>query len=261
MEFQKRLVFNKLNSLGTWLIDRNKLNMRDIIDNALNDKREFVDMNEHLQQPLSILYKTNKFPDIKYDGGVYYTSKLENCGLVRKDGKWHPVNKLNTNYTDVAVLLTDILFDDLSHIQNVDDIKKVLLNSREKIKDTLSGMGDQLFDYTTHIIKFSEIGEAAERSVERFLRAKGMETLYKGGDGDFIDMIYGSDLIMSMGDKIYLIQVKSSENATEAAFKGGRYAKIDWFCTPLKDGTLRIWSDKTPEGKIIKIIDNYHRRN
>ena len=73
------------------------------------------------------------------------------------------------------------------------------------------------------------------------------------GDGDFIDMIYGCDLIVGdpKTNKIYTVQVKSkSENAKKAFDDKGKYPGIDWFCAPV-GSTMVVFTKGNPNGKTI----------
>ena len=85
--------------------------------------------NPDYQIGLSLLYKTGKYSDIKYNGVVYSTFKLNNLNKVLDSaGNWHPVNKLNTNSFDQAELLYDLyksigVYDEVGNIQNDNDEK------------------------------------------------------------------------------------------------------------------------------------------
>jgi hypothetical protein len=66
-------------------------------------------------------------------------------------------------------------------------------------------------NYTNNITRNSKIGEDNENKIKSKLEKNGFEILYQGGDGDFIDMIFGADLIISREDYgILLVQVKTT---------------------------------------------------
>jgi len=61
------------------------------------------------------------------------------------------------------------------------------------------------------------------------LEKEGYTTLYEGGNGDFIDMKYGVDLIMEKEGEIYLVQVKSKSYAAYRSTDKPQYRYIDIF--------------------------------
>jgi hypothetical protein len=167
------------------------------------------------------------------------------------------------NGTDLAELLTELLkrggMVEKLNTKNELGLRKYLIS----IKDKLSRVMDKYFDvdeYKTFIRNtqgLSEIGERAEDLVKQHLERFGMKTLYQGGNGDFIDMIFGTDLIMSHKGKIYTIQVKSTESQLERALEDGRYKNIDYFSSPSNIGIV-VYNRKGESfnvdntGKIVK---------
>lgn len=263
----RKFIIDKLSNLKYFIVDYYGLNMRNIIDKLLKDERVYKDYNDQYQYPLSLLYKTGKFSDIRKIGDEYHTYKLENLSLIiDENGKWHPVNKLNTNYYDLSELLYDLfnnigLIDEISSLSS-DDLKKWLINFKNN-NDIYSLIKENIYDIKSYIKMnryFSSIGEKSENIVSSLIKEKGVDILYQGGDGDFIDMKYGCDLICGKNDKIYLVQVKSNDRLAKLAFDDSiknknNYGKIDWFCSPIKDGFI-IYTKSNPNGKIIKIINN-----
>jgi hypothetical protein len=81
-----------------------------------------------------------------------------------------------------------------------------------------------LFDYTKNIQRTTQQGESAEQRVKEHLQDKGFKVEYEGGNGDLIDMAFGTDLIMSHPDfGVKTIQVKANEKAYDQDY---RY--VDW---------------------------------
>jgi hypothetical protein len=216
--------------------------------------------NSDYQMGLSLLYKTGKYSDIIDNGGVYNSYKLNNLSKVLDSvGKWHPVNKLNTNSFDQAELLYDLyksigVYDEVGSIQNDNDLKKWVMEYNNSVDlYTLIKNNLDFKNYTMWNRKNSASGEIAEDKVRQMLESKGCEILYQGGDGDFIDMIYGVDLIVSKNDKIYTVQVKNKEDGAKKAIDksmGGEnaYSNIDWFCSPTDSG-IKIFTKGNPIGK------------
>ena len=231
--------------------------MFDAINQLLKDNSTLKNYNTNYQKPLSYLYQTGKYTDIKDNGGVYSTDKLNNLSRVLdQKGDWHPVNKLNTNSFDQAELLYDLfnkmgLYNEVGSLQSDMKLKSWLLKfSKENNLYDLIKKNLNFKSYTYWNRKNSLTGEIAENQVREMLVDKGCTILYQGGDGDFIDMIYGTDLIVSKDGKIYTVQVKSKEDAAKSALDGSGYANIDWFCSPT-DAGIKIFTSKHKEGKEI----------
>ena len=239
-----------------------KCGMYEAINKLVSENSTPKNFNTDYQKGLSLLYKTGKYSDIKDNGGIYNTFKLNNLNKVLDSaGKWHPVNKLNTNSFDQAELLYDLyksigVYDEVGSIQNEDDLKKWVMEYNSSVDlYTLIKNNVDFKNYTSWNRKNSVAGEIAEDKVRQMLESKGCQVLYQGGDGDFIDMIYGVDLIVSKNDKIYTVQVKNKEgNAKEAIDKsiGGQnaYSNIDWFCSPTDSG-IKIFTKGNLNGKDI----------
>ncbi len=238
----KELCLN-LNNLGSFLYK--DLDLRKIIDEKLKLLGITNNLNQKYQKPLEILYNTGKFSDIKFEGGVYTLDILKDRFLVYDEsGEWDYINKLNTNYSDLAELLTELFIrggvNTKLHGKNEIGLKKYLLS----IKDKLSKVLDKYFkideyrSFVRNIKDRSDIGEKAENEVLDILQKFGMTLLYQGGNGDYIDMIFGTDLIMDYKGKTYLFQIKSSEYQMLKSFGDYRYKNIDYFASPTKLGII-----------------------
>jgi hypothetical protein len=97
-----------------------------------------------------------------------------------------------------------------------------------------------LFDYTKNIQRTTQQGESAEQRVKEYLQDKGFKVEYEGGNGDLIDMAFGTDLIMSHPDfGVKTIQVKANEKSYDQ-----EYEYVDWIiiATP-----FTIYDNKTKE--------------
>ena len=215
------------------------LGMRKIVDDMLNPYSELINFNNdtNYQYPLSLLFKTGKFPDIKLYGDKYWSPKINKINQVRVNGVWHPVNKLNTNPFDQSELLVDIL----RNMNRLDEVKDIVNNKRElkiylrdffnqnDIPSLIKQFGLKLSNYTTHNRTNSAIGEKSESEVAEYLENQGYEVLYRGGDGDPIDMAYGCDIIVSKNGKVETVQVKTKEISAIDASKKSNYSSIDLF--------------------------------
>ena len=238
-----------------------KFGLFDVINKFISESSSPKNVNPEYQIPLSLLFSTGKYPDITNVGGVYTSDKLKNVSYVANlDGTWHPVNKLNTNSFDLAELCYD-LFNKIGvyhEIPTNDDLQLKNWLMDFKSKNDMYKLIDENLDfksYTKWNRKFSADGEIAEEQVKSILISKGCEVLYQGGDGDFIDMIYGTDLIVSKNDKIYTVQIKTKENGAKSALdkamsSSGAYSKIDWFCSPT-GSNVTIFTKGNVDGKVI----------
>ena len=99
---------------------------------------------------------------------------------------------------------------------------------------------DDFLKFTKNIKRNSEKGEIAENKVRDYLIDNGFDIEYQGGNGDFIDMIFGCDMIVYRDDVGYKsIQVKSYLPDIEDI----KYYQIDWLA--VSNGTIRIIDIKT----------------
>jgi hypothetical protein len=172
--------------------------------------------------------------------------------VLDNDGEWHHVNKLNTNYLDISDLLTELVMRGIERnpekgMSIYDSIiknpKEGLLSIKPYLKQLIifyfikNGLGiDDFKSFTKYSIKMSKIGEDAEQEVSDYLKSMGFEIKYSGGNGDFIDMIFGCDLIVSREDIGYKsVQVKSIIHD----WKKLSHYKVDWVA---ETGPTRIYN-------------------
>ena len=221
-----------------------KLGMREIIDNIFDQFKINRNLNKEYQIPFKYLYDTKKYPEIEKRGNEYYCKRFEiGSIMVDENGEWVFANKLNTNYSDLAVLLADLFYYGKLYIQLAD-------YDTEKLKFYLMGIKnhiprlilkyftvEDLKQYTEHIKKASAEGELAEDIIEKCFIDMGWKILYRGGNGDFIDMIFGVDIIVqNKNGDIRTIQVKSSRYGARKAMTNSAYTRIDMILYPQRDG-------------------------
>ena len=243
----RELLFSKIQPLGKWLVTVDGLGMMTIIDEIFDEygyKNQLTSQEiDEFGRGLEILKKTDMDPNYinrklrdKISGGI------ENLKLVRdEDGNWDFLNKLNTNYSALADLLTELIIRGLDvnyekgiviYNNVISDSKEGLMGIKRYIKRLIIhyfiDKGDGLNDFrkfTVKIKEMSEIGEKAEDRVCEYLESKGFEVCYRGGNGDFIDMIFGCDMIVHKDDIGYkTVQVKNRFPGWESV----SYYKIDW---------------------------------
>ncbi len=249
----KELCFN-LYTLGAFLYK--DLGLKNIINQKIKLMGDVKDLNEKYQEPLELVYNTGRFDDIRKEDGKYHTNKLVDVStLYDEGGAWHYVNKLNTNYADLAELLTELFIrgniaDKLSN-KNKLGLKKYLSSIKDKLINVLDKYIslDEYKSFIRNSKHLSSKGEKAEDDVKKVLENFGMKTLYAGGHGDFIDMLYGIDLIMDYKGKTYLIQVKNTEDQALKSSEYPRYRKLDYFTAPTNFGIII----KNKDGRITKL--------
>lgn len=241
-----------------------KIGMREIIDNIFREFKSEKNLNDEYQLPLKYLYETKKYPEIIKIGEKYYCRKLENGFILVDDkGEWILANKLNTNYSDLSVLLSDLFYFGKQHIRlsklKIEELKLYLNEIKNHLPKLISKYFtfEDLKNYTEHIKSKSLEGEISENKIEKSFVNMGWEILYHGGNGDFIDMIFGIDLIVrnKHSNNIRTIQVKSSRNGVEKASKNPTYNKIDLILNPTSNGFEGIQRVSNNSIKFIKYKD------
>jgi hypothetical protein len=230
-------VCKSFNSLQSWISSYKGLNLRRDIASYLNDLYTNIPQEDldKFMKGVEFIKQTGKYSDDEIEKNV---ERIKNSKLIYIDGEWHYVNKLNTNYSDTSELLTTIIekmgkmdevYNWLIKDPNPERVKNFLLKS---IKPNISNFLNTTFKDKIEILQFTrnsknntEIGDAAESKIESILEKNGFTILYRGGNGDLVDMIFGADIIAERFDKgIVLIQVKSSGPKWETL---GDY-KVDW---------------------------------
>lgn len=230
-------VCKSFNSLQSWISSYKGLNLRRDIESYLNDLYTNIPQEDldKFMKGVEFIKQTGKYSDDEIEKNV---ERIKNSKLIYIDGEWHYVNKLNTNYSDTSELLTTIIekmgkmdevYNWLIKDPNPERVKNFLLKS---IKPNISNFLNTTFKDKIEILQFTrnsknntEIGDAAESKIESILEKNGFTILYRGGNGDLVDMIFGADIIAERFDKgIVLIQVKSSGPKWESL---GNY-KVDW---------------------------------
>jgi hypothetical protein len=231
---QKRFVCKKIASLKGWLHKDDGLGLKRIINNKTEElktdvpdslKQQFIKGAELLQSLGKISEKQKEY---------FINNKVNSSKLVYINGEWQPINKLNTNYSDLSELITDLIYKGGENAKTT--IQSIINNPTEglkKIKPYIGRLVDKYFedpnvllDYTKNIQRASAIGESAENRIKETLEDMGFESEYSGGNGDLIDMTFGTDLIMTHpthGTKT--IQVKNSERAWD---RKDAYSYVDW---------------------------------
>jgi len=246
VSFNKQEIKNKLNRLNNFIHRRDGLGLQSVIDELLkpivkpipeSDKREVMEWLFKLQSH-------GKFDERKLN---YLMRSLDGLRRVEVDGKWHIVNKLNTHYTLLSELITDLLFEsesndvlqEISESNNDRQIQDILIKNKDLIKNLFieNFEPDDLVEIAGNKLgETDRIGLSTENEVVEWFNNKDwgggnyMKVERQGGDGDFIDMKLGADLIVSFNGRYRIVQVKSSFNQARRFIndvKRGRYREVD----------------------------------
>lgn len=250
-----KLVYNKLNDLEWWLVKDYGLGLQAVIDEKLKPLKSNVPESDikKYEKGLKKVYKTKKYKNQK-DIIVRIWGDLKTKQLVYVDGKWHFVNKLNTNYSDLSELITELFIrgnkiNDVLHI-NQTQLKEYLLGIKEHISKLLDKYFmnvNEYLDFTNKSTLYSRIGEYGEKRVADFLRKNGFTIEYRGGNGDFIDMLLGIDMIVSLNGEYFSIQCKPDNKYNYV--KDENYKNVDWLATYNEPTGIKFY--EIPTGKEI----------
>ncbi len=136
--------------------------------------------------------------------------------------KWSPINKLDTNYSDAALLITDIIYKSQSFNADevLSDLKDNNTSKLNSVLNTIQKYGDLIYDkylkdptmYTQNSVFNSMQGEQIEDFVVNEMKNKSWNLIHKGEGGDPIDVLLGIDIIMEKGGEIVTIQCKKVWN-------------------------------------------------
>ena len=243
---QKMLVCNKIGTLKSNLHKDEGIGLKKIIKKRTYELGSEIpkDLQSKFIQGAELLQSLGKISETEKNN--FIDKRVKGDRLVYLNGEWQPINKLNTNYYDLAELLTDLIYKGGNKSKNI--IQEIINdpnNALTKIKPYLEKLltkyfedVEELLNYTKNTQRTSAIGESAEQRVKEHLQNKGFKVEYEGGNGDLIDMVFGTDLIMSHSDfGTKTIQVKANEEAYDKD-----YEYVDWIiiATP-----FTIYDNKT----------------
>lgn len=254
----RNLLFERINTLKDWLYKSSGLGMMKIIDDIFEEQSYesplTSDEISNFYKGLELLKKTS-MNESYINSRLVSNGGIETKKIVRDEfGNWDYVNKLNTNMSDLADLLTELIMRGISrnfekgkvvYDSVIRDPKSGLLSIKPYLKKLIDFYfvtnGEGLNDFrkfSKFSKKFSDIGENAEEEVKKFLESKNIEIMYSGGNGDFIDMIFGTDIIVYNEELGYkTVQVKTKIRDWSKL----EYYRVDWVAEtrPIKIYNLR----------------------
>lgn len=243
--FNKTLLIQKLiesdisKNKGNWI--RYQLGLFDIINDVLIKHETILSQEEidNYNSGLELLRKTD-FPDIDTIIANKIGDISKRTNIKNNKGEWSYVNKLNTNYSDLAELFSYViekmLIGDHLLLKNYGRFiyKLIIENRRDEINGFLSdkkvnlknmilyylpnkGEIEDFEMFTNNIRRNTEDGNKAESDVINFLINNGFDIVFQGSNGDYIDMIFGVDIIAYDTNGVYgykTIQVKKNNFST-----------------------------------------------
>ena len=245
---QKMLVCIKIVTLKSNLHKDEGIGLKKIIKKRTYELGSEIpkDLQSKFIQGAELLQSLGKISETEKNN--FINKRVKGDRLVYLNGEWQPINNFNTNYYDLAELLTDLIYKGGNKSKNI--IQEIINDPNgalKKIKPYLERLltkyfedVEELLNYTKNTQRTSAIGESAEQRVKEHLQNKGFKVEYEGGNGDLIDMVFGTDLIMSNPDfGTKTIQVKANEEAYDKD-----YEYVDWviIATP-----FTIYDNKTKE--------------
>jgi hypothetical protein len=211
---------------------------------------------------------------------------LDNSFLIKNDDNtWCLVNKLNANYYDIAKILTHIIknlinsksnhtlgmkvYDTIMKGDTKNGLKELVLDGTGIERMILRYVGkdrDSFLKFTEHIEDQSARGAILEKEITEYLENIGIENKYSGGDGNFVDMIFGADLVVysekysNFDDKKFKsIQVKTYFPWDKSKWESflndkvrRRYPYINWLCTKRNNDIIFIDIKTGKEVELIK---------
>ena len=192
----------------------------------LNKLRD-LDPDKKWQYPCDLNANNRCYGTIK----DFINGPLREVSFVYDENKWLQINKLDTNYSDSAVLITDIIRD--SRTLDMEKIYKDLMNndtsSLKNAVDIASNYPEFVYNkylttpdkYLENSIKSSKEGADVENTIVKLMVQNNYKLIYPlsnnvGEGGDPIDMLLGVDLIMlSPEGELVTIQCKKVWNIVD----------------------------------------------
>lgn len=269
---KKRVCLN-LNGLRKFLVY--EMGLKKFMEKHFEDKGNKEDLTDRYQVPLKLLYNKGNFRSIYKVGDKYYLNSLKNVSTIYDNEKWHYVNKLNTNYSDLSELLTEF-FDRTNRIDEIleiingkttglpviqslelikDELKDFLLRNKERILNELHTQFNHDYKEFVRNTKYNTyVGDKAENAVKKGLVDFGFTLKYQGGNGDKMDQFFGIDLMMTHtgSSKVFNVQVKNTLDGIQKDFYNKSYWGVDYFAYPPDDGGVIIINKKTKKKFLIR---------
>lgn len=235
-EDQKKLLISTLQQNSNKLLPL----VKDTITKILKFKgKRWIDIVDPKtkEQTFRIFELTKNIkPDVKkFIDGLIKNLDLEYF-VYDENGKWTYINKLNTNKSDFPIFIADLLENsklfDMSKIEmgikksDYTLFKEFLLEIEKHPKFIWEKFLSNPDKYTQNIRKNSLEGEMVENHVTNYYINDGWEIIYKGGDGNVVDMLLGVDLIVKKENLYQYVQVKKLPSIEVVNIDDQKYTEI-----------------------------------
>jgi hypothetical protein len=268
----------RLRSFKFWLYENDGLGLRQVVNDILEPLRKPISEDEIKKHTVvaDLLKSNGKIGEQEYQSFIDRVKKekliyTNSDGELDYNGSWDYVNKLNTNYSDIADILTELLIrsytngsltskniiDSLLSKDSDEESKNILLKHKHKIPqlfETYLKSPIELFTFTENAKISSYYGETLENNIVKKLEELGYELIFQGGNGDFVDMLLSVDFIIKRNDKIYTAQAKTSDyqvNKFVNDYQKGKHRAVDLLIYP-ENAKYKIFMVKD---KVTKEID------
>ena len=260
------------------MYENDGLGLRQVVNDILEPLRKPISEDEIKKHTVvaDLLKSNGKIGEQEYQSFIDRVKKekliyTNSDGELDYNGSWDYVNKLNTNYSDIADILTELLIrsytngsltskniiDSLLSKDSDEESKNILLKHKHKIPqlfETYLKSPIELFTFTENAKISSYYGETLENNIVKKLEELGYELIFQGGNGDFVDMLLSVDFIIKRNDKIYTAQAKTSDyqvNKFVNDYQKGKHRAVDLLIYP-ENAKYKIFMVKD---KVTKEID------
>jgi len=161
---QKMYVCSKIGSLKGFLSRSNGLDLKTVIEKQISDLETEIpkDLQKKFIDGAIFLESLGKITEDKKND--FIENNVINNKLVYLNGEWQPINKLNTNYYDLAELLTELIYKNKNNTTFqaiIKDPKTTLMRMKSELKKMIEDYFDDpmmLFDYTKNIQRTTQQG-------------------------------------------------------------------------------------------------------
>ena len=238
---------NNIRTLKNWINDKGGLNLPEIMDLLLEKFKSPLN-EEEISKFFTGLetLKLTDYPDVdrKYNKSSILKGDIRKYGKIirSEDGTYDFLNKLDTNYTQLSkfmcYLLEKMINDENEEIKAkgvyfyskiTKNLENGLLEFRNEIEYFanyyLKTKNDYKDVFVDELVHLTNVGDYAESLTRDYLLNNGFKIVYNGGNGDFIDKIFGIDYIVHHRHYGYkTFQVKHNSFDLEKTFS--RYARL-----------------------------------
>lgn len=226
-QLNRLIIINESTDCEKSLFDKiNNWRLKSIFKDPINkvvkphaNKWETHNDRKRYEEVLTIIGKSSSDIDSILDMSFVYDD----------EGNWDRINKLNTNYSDTARFVIDILkdqgkdlcsvYENVSNGNNSDisNIARDMSQNPEVYWEKYLSVNRE--KYTQNNKKNSLVGDISEKIVVDFLISKGWKLIYQSKEGSPIDTKLAIDIIMlSPDNKIAKIQVKTVGTIKQVEF-------------------------------------------